>query len=125
MNTNTGNKERIAFVGVGRMGANMARRLNDEGFDVAVVYDLQKKVANKLAKEIGATATASLAKVTELADVGRVPIAVLVGVGVVVDALLANCREVMIAILLGNHAVEDTVLIDTDLVIDTDLGAAG
>ncbi len=47
----------------------MARRLNDEGVNVSVVYDIQKKVANALAKEVGATATASLAKVTELADV--------------------------------------------------------
>lgn len=61
--------QKIGFVGLGRMGANMARRLKDEGFNVSVVFDLQKKVANALAKEIGATATASLAKVTELADV--------------------------------------------------------
>ncbi len=61
--------QKIGFVGLGRMGANMARRLKDEGLNVSVVFDIQKKVANKLAKEIGATATASLAKVTELADV--------------------------------------------------------
>ena len=61
--------QKIGFVGLGRMGANMARRLNDEGFNVSVVFDIQKKIANALAKEIGATATASLAKVTELADV--------------------------------------------------------
>ncbi len=61
--------QKIGFVGLGRMGANMARRLNDEGYNVSVVYDIQKKVANALAKEIGATATASLPKVTELADV--------------------------------------------------------
>lgn len=61
--------QKIGFVGLGRMGANMARRLKDEGFNVSVVFDIQKKVANALAKEIGATATASLAKVTELADV--------------------------------------------------------
>ncbi|MFT4589014.1 MAG: 3-hydroxyisobutyrate dehydrogenase [Candidatus Binatia bacterium] len=61
--------QKIGFVGLGRMGANMARRLNDEGLNVSVVFDIQKKIANALAKEIGATATASLAKVTELADV--------------------------------------------------------
>lgn len=61
--------QKIGFVGLGRMGANMARRLKDEGFNVSVVFDIQKKIANALAKEIGATATASLAKVTELADV--------------------------------------------------------
>jgi 3-hydroxyisobutyrate dehydrogenase len=61
--------QKIGFVGLGRMGANMARRLKDEGLNVSVVFDIQKKIANALAKEIGATATASLAKVTELADV--------------------------------------------------------
>ena len=34
------------------MGANMARRLKDCGFDVSVVYDVNKKAANALAKEI-------------------------------------------------------------------------
>jgi len=61
--------KKIGFVGVGRMGANMARRLKDCGFDVSVVYDVNKKAANALAKEIGAKATASLPKVTEQADI--------------------------------------------------------
>ena len=50
--------QKIGFVGLGRMGANMARRLKDEGFNVSVVFDIQKKVANALAKEIGAGAIA-------------------------------------------------------------------
>ena len=29
---------KIGVVGVGRMGANIARHLNDEGFDVTAVY---------------------------------------------------------------------------------------
>ena len=32
-------KEKIAFVGVGRMGANMARRLKDCGYEITAVYD--------------------------------------------------------------------------------------
>src|SRR5690606_33441279 len=32
--------EKIAFVGVGRMGANMARRLKDCGYAVTAVYDV-------------------------------------------------------------------------------------
>ena len=30
---------KIGVVGVGRMGANIARHLNDEGFSVVAVYD--------------------------------------------------------------------------------------
>ena len=61
--------ERIAFVGVGRMGANMARRLKESGFDVTAVYDVNAAAAGELAKEIGATACAKLAEVTAAADV--------------------------------------------------------
>ena len=32
--------ERVGFVGVGRMGANMARRVKDVGYTVAAVYDV-------------------------------------------------------------------------------------
>jgi 3-hydroxyisobutyrate dehydrogenase len=61
--------ERIGFVGVGRMGANMARRLKDCGFNVTAVYDARPKAAKELAKELGAEACRQLAKVTELSDV--------------------------------------------------------
>ena len=50
------------------MGANIARHLNDEGFDVVAVYDVASERAQELATEIGATAAAELAKVTALAD---------------------------------------------------------
>ena len=69
MNTNTGNKERIAFVGVGRMGANMARRLNDCGYDVTAVNDVNHQQAAELAKEIGATHCTRLEDVTAAADI--------------------------------------------------------
>ncbi|MBI4621916.1 MAG: NAD(P)-binding domain-containing protein, partial [Verrucomicrobia bacterium] len=45
--------ERIAFVGVGRMGANMARRLKDCGYAVTAVYDVNTAGADALAAEIG------------------------------------------------------------------------
>src|SRR3954468_24442434 len=61
--------ERIGFVGVGRMGANMARRLKDCGYSVAAVYDARKETAEAVAQELGAEACASLARVTELSDV--------------------------------------------------------
>ncbi len=59
---------KIGVVGVGRMGANIARHLNDEGFDVTAVYDAASERAQELAIEIGATAAGELAKVTALAD---------------------------------------------------------
>jgi 3-hydroxyisobutyrate dehydrogenase len=59
----------IAFVGVGRMGANMARRLKDCGFAVTAVSDRDQKAAAELAQEIGAEACTELARVTARADV--------------------------------------------------------
>jgi 3-hydroxyisobutyrate dehydrogenase len=62
-------KARIGFVGTGRMGANMARRLKDQGYPVTVVYDAFPQIATDLAAEIGAAAAGSLAEVTAGADV--------------------------------------------------------
>ena len=61
--------ERIAFVGVGRMGANMARRLKEVGYPIAAVYDARPGAAKELANELGCEAPGSLARVTELADI--------------------------------------------------------
>ena len=61
--------EKIAFVGVGRMGGNMARRLQDCGYRVAAVYDQHVPTAAKLAREIGARHARTLAAVTKTADV--------------------------------------------------------
>jgi len=61
--------QRIGFVGVGRMGANMARHLNDEGFTVAAVYDVQRDIAEALAGELDCQAPDSLAAVPAASDV--------------------------------------------------------
>jgi 3-hydroxyisobutyrate dehydrogenase len=61
--------ERIGFVGVGRMGANMARRLKEVGYPVTAVYDINMEAAADLAVEVGAEACDRLARVTELSDV--------------------------------------------------------
>jgi len=61
--------EKIAFVGVGRMGANMARRLKDCGYAVTAVYDVHAPTAAALAQEIGAAHAAQLSAVTAAADV--------------------------------------------------------
>ena len=61
--------EKIGFVGVGRMGANMARRLKECGYEIAAVYDVQTDAAQKLAQELGAQAVTDLRQVTKLSDV--------------------------------------------------------
>ncbi|MBC7367210.1 MAG: NAD(P)-dependent oxidoreductase [Undibacterium sp.] len=61
--------EKIAFVGVGRMGANMARRLKDCSYHVTAVYDVHAPGAAALAAEIGAAHATTLAAVTAAADV--------------------------------------------------------
>jgi 3-hydroxyisobutyrate dehydrogenase len=61
--------EKIGFVGVGRMGANMARRLKDVGFSVAAVYDVRTDAAKTLAQELGAEACTKVARIPELCDV--------------------------------------------------------
>ena len=54
----------IGFVGVGRMGANMARRLKDRGFHVTAVYDTNRAAATELASELGCAAAQDLSEVT-------------------------------------------------------------
>ena len=61
--------ETIGFVGVGRMGANMARRLKECGYHIAAVYDVNRPAAEAIAREVGAEACTRLARVTELSDV--------------------------------------------------------
>lgn len=61
--------EKIGFVGVGRMGANMARRLKEVGYPVTAVYDMRAASAQALAQELGCEACVSLARVTALSDV--------------------------------------------------------
>ena len=59
---------RIGVVGVGRMGANIARHLKDDGFSVTSVYDVRTDAAAELARELGCEASATLAGVTAAAD---------------------------------------------------------
>ncbi len=61
--------KRIGFVGVGRMGANMARRLLDVGCVVTSVYDVDRERAESLSKEIGAACVPTPARVAELSSV--------------------------------------------------------
>ena len=61
---------KVAFVGVGRMGANMARHLQlDCGHDVTAVYDVNKEASAEIASELGAKDCSTLAEVTETAEI--------------------------------------------------------
>jgi len=61
---------RIGFVGVGRMGANMARHLKiDCGHEITAVYDINQTVSGELADELNAKHCLKLAEVTANADV--------------------------------------------------------
>jgi len=60
---------RIGFVGVGRMGANMARRLHEIGHPVVAIYDTNAGIAAQLAEELGAKAVEKVSEVSRLSDV--------------------------------------------------------
>src|ERR1035438_3976684 len=61
--------EKIGFIGVGRMGGNMARRLKECGYEIATVYDVNTEAAQGLAQELGCPAAGGLELVTSLCDV--------------------------------------------------------
>jgi 3-hydroxyisobutyrate dehydrogenase len=61
--------DKIGFVGVGRMGANMARRLADCGFPIVALFDANTATAQALAQEMACTAVGRLEEVSALADV--------------------------------------------------------
>jgi len=60
--------EKIGFVGVGRMGANMARRLKDVGYPVVAVFDVELGKAKALAQELGCEAVSTPAHVAKLSN---------------------------------------------------------
>lgn len=62
-------RPRIGFIGVGRMGSNMARRLKDCEFPIAGIYDLNFTLAETLAEELQALACKTLQEVTHSSDV--------------------------------------------------------
>ena len=61
--------KKIGIVGVGRMGANMARRLHECGFPIAAIFDLNPAPAQTLAAELGCVAATELKNVTALSEV--------------------------------------------------------
>jgi 3-hydroxyisobutyrate dehydrogenase len=61
--------EKIGFVGIGRMGSNMARRLKDCGYSISSIYDSQTATAQALATELGCVVATDLKEVTGSSEV--------------------------------------------------------
>ena len=59
----------VGFVGVGRMGANMARRLQDKGYRITAIHDRNQQAADELGRELGCEAVETPARVAELSEV--------------------------------------------------------
>ena len=58
----------VGFVGVGRMGSNMARRLKDQGFPITAVYDIDSAKSTSLARELSCEAATIPARVVECSN---------------------------------------------------------
>src|SRR5689334_11666765 len=90
--------ETISFVGVGRMGGNMVRRLKDRGRTISAVFDTNSPAAASLAAELGVRHATTLADVAASADIVVTVVSddaaqrSLFGAPGVGDSLLANAR---------------------------------
>ncbi len=62
-------KPTVAFVGVGRMGSNMALRLNECGYSITGIYDTNMHMAMVCANSVGGQVSEFLADVTASADI--------------------------------------------------------
>ncbi|WP_173044489.1 NAD(P)-dependent oxidoreductase [Nitrospira sp. KM1] len=60
---------RIGFVGIGRMGSNMARCLHEKGFTIAAVNDRIPANMIEISRELNCEASPNPARVAELAEV--------------------------------------------------------
>jgi len=59
----------IGFIGVGRMGSNMARRLKDLGYRIAAIHDRQSTSAEILGRELTCEVVSSPARVAERSNI--------------------------------------------------------
>jgi len=59
----------IGFVGVGRMGSNMAKRLKDLGYRITAIQDHQSESVEIMARDLGCEAVSSPAHVAERSDI--------------------------------------------------------
>jgi 3-hydroxyisobutyrate dehydrogenase len=84
--------ERVAFVGLGIMGAPMARNLREAGFDLSV-YTRTREKAERFAAEHGARAAATPAEAAEGADAFITMVPDAPQVEEVLDAAVATLPE--------------------------------
>ena len=97
---------KVGFVGLGRMGAGMARRILDAGHDLCV-FDVFAKAAEPLAAA-GARVAASvsdLAKQSEVVVSMLVEDAAIADVALGANGLLANMRKGAVHVVMGTHGV--------------------
>ena len=83
----------IAFVGLGKMGANMARRLAQGGVRAAV-YDQNAQTTAEVAKEIGGVAASSLADLVSQVQSPRV-IWIMLPSGEVTEKTIAQLQSLL------------------------------
>ena len=96
----------VGFVGLGRMGAGMARRLLDAGHDLCV-FDVFAKAAEPLAAA-GARVAGSVADLAKHSDVVvsmLVEDAALAEVALGANGLVANMRKGAVHVVMGTHGV--------------------
>ncbi|WP_447969253.1 NAD(P)-dependent oxidoreductase [Nitrospira sp. M1] len=60
---------RVGFVGIGRMGANMARRLRDHGYTLTKVFDKNPAAMTSLVEELGVKAATTPADVAKHSNI--------------------------------------------------------
>lgn len=84
---------KLAMIGLGKMGANMARRLIQDGHEV-VGYNLETAVTNDLAEEVGLIPAYSLAAAVEKLDPPRV-VWVMVPSGKPTESVVAELGDLL------------------------------
>jgi len=97
---------KVGFVGLGRMGAGMARRILDAGHDLCV-FDVFAKAAEPLAAA-GARVAASVADLAKQSDVVvsmLVEDAAVADVALGASGLAANMRKGAVHVVMGTHGV--------------------
>jgi 3-hydroxyisobutyrate dehydrogenase len=114
--------ERLGFVGVGRMGANMARRLKDAGYPIAAVFDVDVARARALADELGTMAPQTLESVTVASDV----VITVVPDDAAMQAIYATSGDSLLTFARGKTFVNAaTITPNVHVEIDERIAAAG
>jgi 6-phosphogluconate dehydrogenase len=120
----------LAMIGLGRMGANMVRRLHQDGHD-CVVYDVDEAPIAELEAELGVTGARSLSELVDAMELPRsiwimVPAAF---VGSTVDALAPLLEPGDTIIDGGNswyrHDVDRSAALASDGIHYLDVGVSG